>query len=52
MSDTNEPFTETSWFWSHIKTNSDYYSIEVYNQSNEKMKLLKEMVKKKLKILD
>ena len=52
MSDTNEPFTEASWFWNHIKTDSDYYSIEVYNQSNEKMKLLKEMVKKKLKILD
>jgi len=51
-SDSNDPFSEDSWFWNYIKPNLDYYSIEVYNQTNEKIKLLKDMVKNKLKSLD
>lgn len=35
--DSNEPFTESSWFWPHLKRDLDYYSIEVYRQSPEKL---------------
>ncbi len=52
MSDSNDPFSEDSWFWEHIKPDVDYYSIEVYNQSHKRIKFLKDIVKKKLKILD
>jgi len=49
LSDSNEPFSEDSWFWSYLNPNLDYYSIEVYDQPYEKIKLLKDMVKNKLK---
>lgn len=49
LSDSNDPFSEDSWFWNYIKPDLDYYSIEVYNQSYSKIKLLKDMVENKLK---
>ena len=52
FSDTNEPFTEKSWFWDNIRSDLDYYSIEVYNQNTHELKLLKDMVKNKLKLSD
>jgi sugar phosphate isomerase/epimerase len=31
--DSNEPITEKSWFWPHLKKDLDYYSLEIYNVS-------------------
>lgn len=50
ISDSNDPITENSWFWNYIKPDLEYYSIEVYDQNNSKMKLLKNLVESKLKI--
>ena len=50
LSDSNEPFTEDAWFWNCLKTDLNYYSVEVYNQSNDRLKLLRNMVQNKLKI--
>ncbi len=49
LSDTNEAFDEKSWFWKYIKKDSEYYSIEVYNKDNSKIKDLKNIVLKNLK---
>ena len=48
LSDTNDPFTESAWFWDFIRKDLNYYSIEVYNQSNDQIKFLKELTEKKL----
>ena len=50
LSDTNEPFNENSWFWKHVKKDSEYYSIEVYNQTNNQIKELRNIVFKNLNI--
>lgn len=49
FSDSNEPFNEKSWFWDFIRKDLNYYSIEVYNQNEEQINLLKELTEKKLK---
>ena len=48
LSDTNEKFDENAWFWDHIRKDKKYYSIEVYNASNEEIKNLYELTKKKI----
>ena len=50
LSDTNEPFNENSWFWKHVKKDSEYYSIEVYNQTNNQIKELRNIVFKNLNL--
>ena len=49
LSDSNQSFLKDAWFWNYLKTDLDYYSIEVYGQSTNKMKELVDMVDKKLK---
>tara|TARA_E500000178_G_scaffold344797_1_gene393612 strand:+ start:122 stop:979 length:858 start_codon:yes stop_codon:yes gene_type:complete len=51
LSDTNEKFDENAWFWSHLKKNKNYYSIEVYNLSIEEIISLYKLTKKKLEIV-
>ena len=50
LSDSNEVFNDQSWFWDHIKTDLDYYSIEVYNKDIMQLKSLVNIVKKRIKI--
>ena len=44
LSDTNESFSKNAWFWKYLKSDLDYYSIEVYGQSINELKKLKEIV--------
>jgi sugar phosphate isomerase/epimerase len=30
LEDSNRPFDEQAWFWPHLKSDVDYYSVEVY----------------------
>jgi sugar phosphate isomerase/epimerase len=30
LEDSNKPFREDAWFWPHLKSDVDYYSVEVY----------------------
>ncbi|MFU8832067.1 MAG: sugar phosphate isomerase/epimerase family protein [Wenzhouxiangella sp.] len=30
LEDSNQPFGEDAWFWPHLKSDVDYYSVEVY----------------------
>ena len=41
-------FDSESWFWDHIDNKKDYYSIEVYNISNNEIIELINIVKNKL----
>ena len=50
FSDTNDPFTQSAWFWEYIKKDLKYYSIEVYNQNEDQIKSLKKLTEKKLEI--
>ena len=45
-SDTNEKIRLDSWFWPYIKTNLDYYSIEVYGEKPEELLKQKELTQK------
>jgi sugar phosphate isomerase/epimerase len=31
LEDSNKPFGEDAWFWPHLKSDVDYYSVEVYS---------------------
>ena len=46
--DSNDKFDSESWFWDHIDNKKDYYSIEVYNISNNEIIELINIVKNKL----
>ncbi len=48
LSDSNEKFDEKSWFWNHIDKKKDYYSIEVYNISDDEIVKLYNFTKAKL----
>ncbi len=37
LSDSNEPVREDSWFWQHIRTDLDYYSLEIYGTSPQEL---------------
>lgn len=50
LSDSNEPVREDSWFWPYIRTDLDYYSLEIYGTSPielvKQIKLTESMLKK------
>ena len=48
LSDTNEKFTEDSWFWPYINKKINYYTIEVYDLDFKEIKNLYNLTKKKL----
>ncbi len=50
LSDSNQKFDENAWFWSHLKKNKKYYSIEVYNLNSNEIINLYKLTKKKLEI--
>jgi sugar phosphate isomerase/epimerase len=46
--DTNNFFTEKSWFWEHLDNTVKYISIEVYKEKPFKLFKILKMVEKKL----
>ena len=44
LSDTNETFLKDAWFLKYLKPDLDYYSMEVYEKSTNKMKKLIDIV--------
>jgi sugar phosphate isomerase/epimerase len=46
--DSNQPFDEASYFWEYLKSDLDYYSVEVYNEDNMKLIELSNLVREKL----
>lgn len=46
--DSNDPIRDDSWFWPYIKTNLDYYSLEVYGISPSGLSLQRELAATKL----
>ena len=48
-SDTNDIITNTSWFWPYLKTNLEYYTIEVYSEDLFLLKSQIDLLAKKLK---
>lgn len=48
LSDSNDPIAPDSWFWSYIRKDLDYYSLEVYNKDIEILKKQVEVVGIKL----
>jgi len=49
LSDTNESFTSSAWFWNSLNKNLDYYSIEVYGANEERLLELKNLTEQKIK---
>jgi sugar phosphate isomerase/epimerase len=47
LRDSNKEFSKKSWFFSKLKKNINYISIEVYTKNLSKLKLLHKLVKKK-----
>ena len=45
-SDSNQKIRLDSWFWPYIKSNLDYYSIEVYGEEPEKLVKQKELTQR------
>ena len=45
-SDSNEKIRLDSWFWPYIKSNLDYYSIEVYGEEPEELVKQKELTQR------
>jgi len=48
LSDTNEPFLENAWFLKHLRPDLNYYSIEVYGESIDRIKKLISLVQNNL----
>ncbi len=48
LTDSNQPFNKKAWFLPYIKKNLNYYGIEVYNTSPNKLKQQIDIIKKKL----
>ena len=48
LTDSNRPFNHKAWFLPYIKKNLNYYVIEVYNTSPNKLKQQIDIIKRKL----
>ncbi len=48
FTDSNQPFNRKAWFLPYIKKNLNYYGIEVYNTSPNKLKQQIDIIKRKL----
>ncbi len=46
--DSNDPITETSWFWDDLVMGLDYYSLEVYQTETSELINQRDLVTKKL----
>jgi sugar phosphate isomerase/epimerase len=50
--DTNNFFTEKSWFWKHLDNKVKYFSIEVYKEKPLKLLKILKMAEKKLRLFN
>ena len=48
LEDTNNILSDSSWFWNHINTSLNYYSLELYNLEPVVMKQQLELAEKKI----
>ena len=48
LEDTNNILLDSSWFWNHINTSLNYYSLELYNLEPAAMKQQLELAEKKI----
>ena len=48
LEDSNKPFGEDAWFWPHIKSDVDYYSVEVYGCTSVELLQQVNLVRSKL----
>ena len=49
LSDTNSIIDESSWFWKFLKKDLNYYSLEIYGESIDTLKNIKNLCQKKLR---
>jgi sugar phosphate isomerase/epimerase len=48
LEDSNEPFREDAWFWPYLKSDVDYYSVEVYGCTPGQLLQQADLVRSKL----
>jgi len=48
LEDSNKPFREDAWFWPHLKSDVDYYSVEVYGCAPDQLLQQVNLVRSKL----
>jgi sugar phosphate isomerase/epimerase len=51
LEDSNKPFGEDAWFWPHLKSDVDYYSVEVYGCAPVELLQQANLVRSKLEPL-
>jgi sugar phosphate isomerase/epimerase len=48
LEDSNNPFGEDAWFWPHLKSGVDYFSVEVYGSTPDQLLQQANLVRSKL----
>ena len=48
LADTNQPLTETSWFWPYLDQELDYFTLEVYGVAEQELVKQIDLVRKKI----
>ena len=48
LEDSNKPFDKDAWFWPHLKSEIDYYSVEVYGSTPDQLLQQVNLVQSKL----
>lgn len=49
LEDSNKPFDDNAWFWPHLKTDVNYYSVEVYGCTADQLLQQVQLVQSKLR---
>jgi sugar phosphate isomerase/epimerase len=50
LEDSNEDFGSDAWFWPHLKTDVNYYSVEVYGRTPDQLLRQVQLVESKLQL--
>ncbi len=50
LRDSNKRFNYKSWFWKYLNPNLDYYSVEVYGETEKVLSNLRKMILKKINV--
>lgn len=50
LEDSNMPFSDDAWFWPHLKKDVDYYTVEVYRCSPQRLMQQADLVRSKLNL--
>ena len=48
LEDSNKPFDNDAWFWPHLRSEIDYYSVEVYGSTPDQLLQQTNLVRSKL----